>query len=301
MTTAMERWSWLSWPIVWGVSILHSGIWYATIGFANTGSLCYYGSTSSHPGLDRDLVQFVPRAAVFIVIVILYSSLFSFLRRPDTIQLSSQLGGSSAHGQSRISFAKLARAPAALSCVRSPEMPEHNPQAPWEDLSFCNIAQYAAQSTSEGSAVVHSPIRSVPTTEPTTPTTMVGHNYMSDKYSPTKSYDRKGSVPISVISELPRPVSAVTSIHCPTHSIGNSTAFNGDFSISGHGADVEAGGEETGPSLKEFFLENQVTTDTPVPTRQMSATAYFNRQASLLMLWFPLAVSPTTATTADAH
>ena len=61
-------------------------------------------------------------------------------------------------------------------------------------------------------------------------------------------------------------------------------------------------------SLAEFFADDQVTTQDRFQAGsqidgnrqwgepknqppQMSATAYFNRQASLLMLYFPLAVS----------
>lgn len=63
-------------------------VWYHYVGYANTGCLCYYGTRSTRVGLDRDICQFVPRALVFLVIIILYSRLFTFLRRPDTIQLS---------------------------------------------------------------------------------------------------------------------------------------------------------------------------------------------------------------------
>jgi len=65
-----------------------------TVGFRSTGTLCYYGShpLPHHERVDvRDIIQFVPRALVFIVVVALYSKLYLFLRRPDTIQLSSQI------------------------------------------------------------------------------------------------------------------------------------------------------------------------------------------------------------------
>jgi len=53
-----------------------------TVGFRSTGTLCYYGShpLPHHERVDvRDIIQFVPRALVFIVVVALYSKLYLFL------------------------------------------------------------------------------------------------------------------------------------------------------------------------------------------------------------------------------
>lgn len=49
------------------------------------GGLCYYGSNS---GLYGELMQFMPRALVFVAIVFFYARLYVFLRRPDKIKAS---------------------------------------------------------------------------------------------------------------------------------------------------------------------------------------------------------------------
>lgn len=53
--------------------------------FSLAGGLCYYGSNS---GLYGELMQFMPRALVFVSIVFFYARLYVFLRRPDKIKAS---------------------------------------------------------------------------------------------------------------------------------------------------------------------------------------------------------------------
>jgi hypothetical protein len=53
--------------------------------FSIAGGLCYYGSNS---GLYGELMQFLPRALVFISICFFYARLYVFLRRPDRIKAS---------------------------------------------------------------------------------------------------------------------------------------------------------------------------------------------------------------------
>ncbi|KAL7419679.1 hypothetical protein Q5752_005593 [Cryptotrichosporon argae] len=167
-TTAMERYSWLAWPIIWGVAILHSGIWYATVGFSSSGNICYYASTSTTHVDGRDLVQFVPRALVFVGIVVLYSRLFSFLRRPDTIQLSTQFmtgsasehaaGGSGGAIQQRVlrPFARLRLGSLQLGGARRASAPSGRPRpdpaAPWEQLEFVNVGAHVWSTNSLSAA-----------------------------------------------------------------------------------------------------------------------------------------------------
>ncbi|WVW79957.1 hypothetical protein I302_101930 [Kwoniella bestiolae CBS 10118] len=160
LTSAFERYSWAVAPLIWTISIAHSAIWHGTVGWVNTGSLCYYGTMER--GLDRDLIQFIPRAIVFVVIIVLYSRLFRFLRRPDTIQLSTQfMAGtqpdmSATHGENQNSpggqvngngerngsgsgtGSKLFRPIMKLGRGSSTKDPV-NPDAPWEALEFVTV------------------------------------------------------------------------------------------------------------------------------------------------------------------
>ncbi|WWC87696.1 uncharacterized protein L201_002588 [Kwoniella dendrophila CBS 6074] len=146
MTSAFERYSWAVAPLIWAISIIHSAIWHGTVGWVNNGSLCYYGTKGN--GLDRDLVQFIPRAIVFIVIIALYSRLFRFLRRPDTIQLSTQfMAGtqpdvSDTHnieethqGNGSKMFKPLFKLGRGSTTNKDPV----NPDAPWEALEFVTV------------------------------------------------------------------------------------------------------------------------------------------------------------------
>ncbi|WWD08846.1 hypothetical protein V865_006960 [Kwoniella europaea PYCC6329] len=153
VTSAFERYSWLVAPIIWTISIIHAAIWHGTVGWVNNGSLCYYGTKSN--GIDRDLIQFIPRAIVFIVIIILYSRLFRFLRRPDTIQLSTQFMAGTQPDVSRTNGdeenhaagahnvgghgSKLFRPIFKLGRGSSGTKDPVNPEAPWEALEFVTV------------------------------------------------------------------------------------------------------------------------------------------------------------------
>ncbi|WRT65521.1 uncharacterized protein IL334_002466 [Kwoniella shivajii] len=146
ITSAFERYSWAVAPIIWSISIIHSAIWHNTVGWVNNGSLCYYGTKGS--GLDRDLIQFIPRAIVFVVIIVLYSRLFRFLRRPDTIQLSTQfMAGTTpdriSEGEgANIPGPKILRPIFKLGRASSGHMGHKepiNPDAPWEALEFVTV------------------------------------------------------------------------------------------------------------------------------------------------------------------
>lgn len=57
--------------------------------------------------------------------------------------------------------------------------------------------------------------------------------------------------------------------------------------------------KEQGQTMQEFFAEYQMTPAEAKAvgkhvSQQRSAANYFNRQASLLMLYFPIAVSPSS-------
>jgi hypothetical protein len=62
---------------------LRSSVNFASLALA--GGLCYYGSNS---GLYGELMQFMPRALVFVSICFFYARLYVFLRRPDRIKAS---------------------------------------------------------------------------------------------------------------------------------------------------------------------------------------------------------------------
>ncbi|WRT64674.1 uncharacterized protein IL334_001608 [Kwoniella shivajii] len=78
-----QRWYFL-WAFVWLVSIVIGIIGYEVYGYYPSGGLCFYGANA---GLYSELMQFIPRCVVCIVITILYAKLYVFLRRPDKIRL----------------------------------------------------------------------------------------------------------------------------------------------------------------------------------------------------------------------
>ncbi|WOO79519.1 uncharacterized protein LOC62_02G003041 [Vanrija pseudolonga] len=368
-TTHLERWAWLAWPVVWGVSALHAGIWMATVGFVQSGSQCYYGTKSAVPGLDRDLVQFVPRAFVFVAICGLYTRLFSFLRRPDTIQLSST--GGSLHATSVGAGAQPARnkPPRAktplVSCLRDPSAPLPNPAAPWEAMEFIHVGgeqswlkdddgevedQTAPDRKLSGNTTLVDAAerrfsfvgekikglsgfadrdrgaggrkRSVMslgygfgaesiredegTGEGDDGTTAVNSASNSAKLTPSRpffapEYDVVAAPSptrawfSSDTASAPAQLSRIASL---PFSLGSQTQTRGSVPAD-FKDDLLDDDNDSGPSLVEFFQANQLASGVRAPKdsadasasapQQMSATAYFNRQASLLMLYFPLA------------
>ncbi|KAL1409521.1 hypothetical protein Q8F55_003504 [Vanrija albida] len=356
-TTLLERWAWLAWPVVWGVSALHSGIWMATVGFVQSGSQCYYGTKSATPNLDRDLVQFIPRAFVFLAICGLYTRLFSFLRRPDTIQLSStggSLGTTSAAAPTRPKTPRV-KTP-LVSCLRDPSASLPNPEAPWEAMEFIHVG--GEQSWLKDDEADLSSDRKLSGN-----TTLVGkdrkfsfvgeklkgsfserladraarkHSVMSLGFGESIAEDRAGAdsdwtvlnsasnsaqgtpsrpffspeydlaapsptrstlqtvlldkPPLAPHTERDASLSRVASL---PFSLGSQTQTRGSVL-----PDFDKEDDGPGPSLVEFFQANQIASGVRAPKEQdasasapaqMSATAYFNRQASLLMLYFPLA------------
>jgi hypothetical protein len=182
-------------------------VWWATVGWTSTGNLCYYGPHPLDPGVDaRDLVQFIPRAIVFITVFIVYTGLFRFLRRPDTIQLSSQF-----EGERKRSIPRQGRV---------------NAEAPWEQMEFATAGP------------------------------------LEYEMSPAESTVR---------------FAQETTIGMPytPHALDTPDS-SAPFALEGEGE-----------TMKDFFKHSQVQNDV---SQQVSASAYFNRQASLLMLYFPLAV-----------
>ncbi|WWD00717.1 hypothetical protein V866_007652 [Kwoniella sp. B9012] len=86
-----QRWYFL-WAIVWVVSIVVAILGYELFGFYPSGGTCFYGANA---GLYSELMQFIPRCVVCIVITVLYARLYVFLKRPDKIRLP---GSNSATG-----------------------------------------------------------------------------------------------------------------------------------------------------------------------------------------------------------
>ncbi len=189
-------------------------VWMGTVGFVSSGTLCYYGSHPIGKYADvKNLIQFIPRAFVFIVILIFYSSLFNFLRRPDTIPLSSHFASGETTGERRDSrtaakvfrpLTKLGRLPS------SKQINSVNPDAPWESLEFVtagNVRQKTASPTT--SYVSHlNATSSIPNggilvaNRPSSP--KLGRATGDEKLSFERmSFDRKWSTSSSVPMESP--------------------------------------------------------------------------------------------------
>jgi hypothetical protein len=307
----------------------------------------------------KDLMQFIPRAVVFVIIFAIYANLFKFLRRPDTIQLSSQfvsgsaLSHQSSSGHTSGPLAHLGR------LVGKKESAPVNPDAPWEALEFVQVGQ-AIQTG--GQAVrnkrAHSPARSpffnpvssfngmlsasTSSTLPTPTTSEVPPSAPEPDYS-TRSSTRQLSDASSSAAFAPytkRPSDAETVMMTPKlsfdvsdldtsmvqahHPLSSSvihilppviSELDSKGEIAQHDddelfaalkddapLDPMASTDPRKPSaaqaLTEFFREYQADdfelrageTVRQSSLPQVSASTYFNRQASLLMLYFPLAV-----------
>lgn len=292
------------------------------MGWSSSGNLCYYGShpITSAKDLDaRDLVQFIPRAFVFIVIVGLYSTLFQFLRRPDTIQLSSQFvsgGVTTDHGDTQMG--KMFR---KFGSRADPTPKRHepvDPDAPWEQLEFVQVGHTKPWDTpplgmstlpesSKGllESRPESPTRGNSDYSTHFPTSLARGSTSSGEGTYTMASSQRPSQVDTLVTpdrpiELAHYSSSKTQVLSPVHSTMSkfdTESLNLDLEVEDHPR-MAASRRSSGQGLKEFFQENRATGLEDAHTRtgtngefKMSATAYFNRQASLLMLYFPLAVS----------
>ena len=355
-TMMFEKYSWFSWPLVYGVSFIHAGGWWSTYGWASQGNLCYYAS-HRYVGtqLDaKDLVQFLPRASVFVIVVILYSTLFSFLRRPDTIHLSSHFRTGQASNpmleqvEEAAPVAPRQKRPSKIlgalgSRKTSTAGSTVNPDAPWEQLEFVTVGKGTT--------------RLLASTSVSPEQTQIPSFRRGSDLSPTAELAGFPGLDASLVYTPPRGASVSTAATLPHRTSKESDALitppELPYSRSGEGLaepqirvtppsireqnspmpvanqrmrsdlDLEvdeedeveskdgpsaangADDDEPGQTLAEFFQEyNQEGFDGKEAEKgiawgngqpQMSASAYFNRQASLLMLYFPLAVSVTVS------
>ena len=328
-------------------------VWWGTVGWVSTGNLCYYGSAPIRSANDldaRDLVQFIPRAIVFIVIIALYSRLFSFLRRPDTIQLSSHFasGGVMSDPHKGVAMGRILRRLGGGSSS-SPAVKRNipvDPDAPWEQLEFIQVGSSRpwdgptqstrpqfAPSTSyvEGGGILLTSRPVSPKMAPAdigtdTPSSLPRLSLSSSNSSPSSGplsqrpsetdtlvtpelrYDGTGRPPMERLPSSQRikvlsPVISGGSVLSSKLGFpANDEPFEGDDVDDD---DITPTGDRraSGQTLKEFFQDNQAPglheeargsgsgSSNAKGAVPMSATAYFNRQASLLMLYFPLAVS----------
>jgi hypothetical protein len=305
---------------------------------------------------SRDLIQFIPRATVFIVIVALYSTLFSFLRRPDTIQLSSQFVSGTVTPEagdrkpSRIikkAFTKSGPRNHGDRTGGRGGIRSVDPDAPWEQMEFVQIGHEPStwlKSTPIQSHVsYHDPIVSNIQAEeylPSRPDLPVKNDSMSDSLNTppisngstmtrqissgsTDTPETNGDPETPTTPDLPFSSSQQHLMEPGIKRMHNQSLSPvlSDYSAERKEIDqslpvpipydeIEEEEEDgvitgrrraSGQTLKEFFQEHQggMGDDTERgPTSSggkgvapISATAYFNRQASLLMLYFPLAVS----------
>lgn len=362
VTYWVERHSALAFPVAWGLAFLHAGAWWAHAGWGPSGPICYYAPKIVLNNLDsRDLVQFIPRAFVFITIIVLYSMLYKFLRRPDTIQLSSQF----VSGEARPADSGDRTKRKGLFATLMKKQKKHaaadqgqngdghsasniDPNAPWEQLEFVQIggrnplltSRSGLPSSPTASFNAHDAMRSNPDSRPASPPfvhpstssgtpelLMPGHHrpslasvFTTNTEILTPPYEAHTQRP----SESTLVYTPELRYHSHTHSLSPVMSQN-EVKSDGRidrdieldlGQDVmgdlttptsedELDDKPLGQTMKEFFDNDHAATRAEghlsqaerggtsgnAAAPQMSATAYFNRQASLLMLYFPLAVS----------
>lgn len=359
-------WIWI--PIViWVGSFVHAGVWWHYFGFvpSSSGSLCYYGPAKWVHG--RDMVQFVPRATVFVVVIVLYSQLFRFLRRPDSIQLSSAEVSETDGNPYAIASqtdSQLKRTKTAFKLPRlrtgSLKVPTKDARGedipPWEKLHINNVGGIlcdvpAGPSTPEDEDPISpswpqerkntdvTDITLVDESDSNDSDLKMGNKELLDIHSPIEinlpyitegeplgpviPSSRRGSTqsilktgihdnPLHMSSlVLPhngtgRRVSidqAAIALHdrrgstAPTQSL-HSLRNTYTHEVSVRDEDSQLSDETPEQTLAEFFATQPQTEEGRLdqakhnehyPTGGRSAANYFNRQASLLMLYFPIA------------
>ncbi|BEI83902.1 hypothetical protein CcaverHIS002_0405060 [Cutaneotrichosporon cavernicola] len=114
VTSWIEKyWAW-TWVVVWVISFTVSVTTYIIYGYQPAGGICYLGNNT---GLFGELIQFLPRAIVFLFITFFYGKLYVFLRRPDKIR-----SGLSDHSAGESSFSKIKHSWMGNSRSRMPFM-----------------------------------------------------------------------------------------------------------------------------------------------------------------------------------
>lgn len=119
-------------------------------------------------------MQFVPRAIVFLIIIVLYTQLYRFLRRPDTITLSDDLMGANsvdghlvssdtADTERSVMYNPFGKMAAKLSGHKSPPAPDQKgfigpERPPWEALEFVTVGRGATSQRTGASAAKLSPL-----------------------------------------------------------------------------------------------------------------------------------------------
>lgn len=309
-------------------------VWWRYVGFVGGSNLCYYGSHFiGGTTLDaRDLVQFIPRAFVFVAIILLYSTLYKFLRRPDTITLSSQFVQGSTNRVEETPKKKRTGFLPFFSGPRGSQQATVNAEAPWEALEFVKIGRHRTSAGDVyGTNTWQEPTASMPggilLASPHASPTNTSVEYTVPHISQPEhlsldppeggNHDHHRPSDITLVHQQlaysfpdassDRLISAVPAADrglSPVLSEGKAEfESDNDFGISKLDEDGDQGDRlERKTSAEEFrmFFQDNQATSAQLPgghhasmsaAPQMSATAYFNRQASLLMLWFPLAVS----------
>lgn len=286
--------------------------------------------------------------------------LYKFLRRPDTIQLSSQFVSgetgpvdSTCRPRRKGIFSGFKwGSKRAGSGPNGQDGEQHSaskidPNAPWEQLEFVKIGGRDAFSQS-ASALNFSPTGSVnygestpqPEWRPASPP-LIGTSYIPSIPEPPLGPEHRPSLAsiLTNSTELQTPMypptsqrpSDTTLVSTPTHQLrfehdsrlqplhpvssmpetksgpwrDRDIEFDLGPEVVGN-LNKDQGDQDddtpNGQTMKEFFSNDVASRSAGPESRaergatsnnppQMSATAYFNRQASLLMLYFPLAVS----------
>lgn len=291
-------------------------VWYHYVGFVNAGSLCYYGTRSAKDGLDREICQFVPRAFVFVVVIVLYSRLFTFLRRPDTIQLPSH------HASKTSSFTDTRSGqtgPRPIAkfhklSLTSSQGAKRDPEAPWEAMEFIQVGNvdFLAPDTTTtfiDDCAAMPATTAVPATPPSSSlfraleSSCSSTKTLSPITSPSKTDDPSSTVQPpydggAPISSSPKIRSlGVEASQTPTTVASASCKMDPLLGPEEREERVGEGArelKEQGQTMQEFFAEYQMTPAEAKAvgkhvSQQRSAANYFNRQASLLMLYFPIA------------
>ncbi|CAK9786880.1 hypothetical protein CC85DRAFT_331552 [Cutaneotrichosporon oleaginosum] len=148
VTSWIEKyWIW-SWLVVWIISFTVSVATYLVYGYQPAGGICYLGNNT---GLYGELIQFIPRAVVFLFISFFYGRLYVFLRRPDKIRsgISDNSLGESSYSKMKHSWMRSSRSRVPFIKTRQTKTVVLNDKG---ERVFVDTASHTASNASHASS-----------------------------------------------------------------------------------------------------------------------------------------------------
>ncbi|KAJ9105195.1 hypothetical protein QFC20_004330 [Naganishia adeliensis] len=275
---------WYAAPIfIWCNGAFLAGVWFWKRDFSPSPGSAEWDYAIRGDRLDQNLGEFLPRLFAFCIMTALYISLFFFLRRPDTISIgdiSSKNHSSWTDNLKQLAF---------RGCKKA--QPKEEVVPPWEklQLDFSGVVILPEPA----SAATRKPsVASVINVITRSPARLTSLFKVNSKERPTALNDQ----PING-SACPAELTVMPTVD---HGLNIRFPAEVDHEYPASAKSIHEA-EQNGQTLEAFFKADEkafvpASTLPGLPSSEAmaeSASAYFNRQASLLMFWFPIAYTIT--------